>query len=119
MLAGSVTLDQLTPEVYRQLAELTEELRQGLRRVCDELEVPVQVTGLGSLFGIHFSEGEVRSYRDVAAGNSALRHQVFLGLMNEGFLMASNLVGGLSTEISQTEIDAYLDAFKRVLARQI
>lgn len=119
MLAGAVTLDQLTPEVYRRLAELTEELRKGLRSVCADLEVPVQVTGLGSLFGIHFTEGEVRGYRDVAAGNSALRHQMFLGLMNEGFLTASNLVGSLSTEMDEGEIDAFLNAFKKVLARQI
>lgn len=119
MVAGSVTLEQLTPEVYRRLAELTEELRKGLRSVCDELEVPVQVTGLGSLFGIHFTEGEIRGYRDVAAGDSGLRHQMFLGLMNEGFLTASNLVGGLSTEISEKEINAFVDAFKRVLARQL
>lgn len=119
MVAGAATLEQLTPDVYRRLAELTEELRRGLRRVCAELEVPVQVTGLGSLFGIHFVEGEVRSYRDVAAGNSLLRHQMFLGMMNEGFLTASNLVGGLSTEISEMEIDAFVAAFRNVLARQI
>ena len=56
MLAGSVTLEQLTPEVYRRLAEVTEYLRHGLREVGQELEVPVQVTGLGSLFGIHFQD---------------------------------------------------------------
>jgi len=119
MVAGAATLEQLTPEVYRRLAELTEELRKGLRRVCADLEVPVQITGLGSLFGIHFTEGEVRSYRDVAAGNSRLRHQMFLGMMNEGFLNASNMVGGLSTEISEVEIDSYVAAFRRVLARQL
>lgn len=119
MVAGSVTLDQLTPEVYRRLAELTEELRKGLRSVCAELEVPAQITGLGSLFGIHFAEGEIRNYRDVAAGNSSLRHQMFLGMMNEGFLTASNLVGGLSTEMGEPEIDSFVDAFKNVLARQL
>ena len=75
--------------------------------------------GFPQLFGIHFTEGEVRGYRDVAAGNSALRHQMFLGLMNEGFLTASNLVGSLSTEMDEGEIDAFLNAFKKVLARQI
>ena len=119
MVAGATTLEQLTPDVYRRLAELTEELRKGLRDACAELEVPVQVTGLGSLFGIHFTDGEIRGYRDVAAGNNALRHQMFLGLMNEGFLTASNLVGSLSTEMAEPEIDAFVDAFKKVLARQL
>ncbi len=119
MLAGAVTLEQLTPEVYRGLAEITERLRQGLREVCADLEVPVQVTGLGSLFGIHFTEEPVRGYRDVAAGDNRLRFQVFLGMMNEGFLTASNLVGALSTANTEAEVDAFVDAFKRVLERQL
>lgn len=118
MLAGAVTLEQLTPDVYRRLAELTEELRRGIRRVCSELEVPVQVTGLGSLFGVHFTHRPVRNYRDIAAGDAGLKEQVFLGLMNEGILMAPNLVGALSTAIAENEITTFVDAFKRVLKRQ-
>ena len=118
MLAGAVTLEQLTPEVYRRLAEMTELLRRGVSQVCADLEVPVQVTGLGSLFGIHFTDGPVRGYRDVAAGNARLRGQVFLGLLNEGILTASNLVGSLSTAITEAEVDVFVDAFRRVLARQ-
>ena len=95
-----------------------EELRQGIRYVCNELEVPVQATGLGSLFGIHFNDGPIHNYRDVARNNSALRNQVFLGMMNEGVLMASNLVGGLSTVISKDEVAAFLEAFKKVFERQ-
>jgi glutamate-1-semialdehyde 2,1-aminomutase len=118
MLAGSVTLEHLTPEVYRDLAELTEELRQGIRRVCSELEVPVQVTGLGSLFGIHFTNQPIVNYRDIAAEDSALRSQVFLGLMNEGILMASNLVGGLSTALGEEEVETFVGALRKVLERQ-
>jgi glutamate-1-semialdehyde 2,1-aminomutase len=118
MLAGAVTLEQLSPEVYRRLAELTERLRGGISQVCAELEVPVQVTGLGSLFGIHFTEGPVRGYRDVAAEDARFRGQVFLGLLNEGILTASNLVGALSTVITEAEVDIFVAAFKRVLARQ-
>ena len=117
MLAGAVTLEQLTPEVYRRLAEVTEYLRQGLREAGQELEVPVQVTGLGSLFGIHFLEDELVSYRDIARADGAFRHNVFLGLLNEGILMAPNLVGAVSTAISETEVDAFLGAFRTVLRR--
>ncbi len=117
MLAGAVTLEQLTPDVFRGLAELTDRLRQGLREACASLEAPAQITGLGSLFGIHFTDRQVRGYRDVATGNSGLRHQVFLGLMNEGFLTASNLVGSLSTEITEAEVDGFVAAFSRALER--
>ena len=118
MVAGAVTLEHLTPDVYRDLAELTELLRQGIRRVCSDLEVPVQVTGLGSLFGIHFTGQPIVNYRDVAAEDAALRGQVFLGLMNEGILMASNLVGGLSTALGEEEVNTFVGALQSVLERQ-
>ena len=118
MLAGSVTLEQLTPEVYRRLAEVTEYLRHGLREVGQELEVPVQVTGLGSLFGIHFQDDTLVGYRDLARADSALRHNVFLGLLNEGILMAPNLVGAVSTVIGEAEVDTFVEAFRRVLRGQ-
>ena len=117
MLAGAATLEQLTPEVYRRLAEVTERLRQGLRAAGRELEVPVQVTGLGSLFGIHFLEGELVGYRDIARADAAFRHEVFLGLMNEGILLAPNLVGAVSTVTGDDEVDVFVDAFRRVLRR--
>ena len=119
MLAGLTTLEQLTPEVYRDLAELTEELRQGIRGICAELEVPVQVTGLGSLFGIHFTDRPVSNYRDIAGGNAELRDRMFLGLLNDGVLTASNLVGSLSTAITFREVASFLEAFKRTLARNV
>ena len=118
MVAGAVTLENLTPDVYRDLAELTELLRQGIRRVCSDLEVPVLVTGLGSLFGIHFTGQPIVNYRDIAAEDAALRGQVFLGLMNEGILMASNLVGGLSTALGEEEVNTFVEALKSVLERQ-
>ncbi len=118
MLAGSVTLEQLTPEVYRRLAEVTEYLRHGLREVGQDLEIPVQVTGLGSLFGIHFSDDTLVGYRDIASADSAFRHNVFLGLLNEGILIAPNLVGAVSTVIDEPEVDTFVDAFRKVLQRQ-
>ena len=118
MLAGAVTLEQLTPEVYRRLAEVTEYLRHGVREVGQEVEVPVQVTGLGSLFGIHFLEDSLVGYRDITQGDAAFRHDVFLGLLNEGILMAPNLVGAVSTVIGEPEVDTFVDAFRRVLQRQ-
>ena len=119
MLAGAATLEQLTPEVYRRLAEVTEYLRHGLREVGRELEVPVQVTGLGSLFGIHFQDDTLVGYRDIAKADSAFRHNVFLGLLNEGILMAPNLVGAVSTVIGEEEVDAFVGAFRNVLQRQV
>ena len=119
MVAGSATLEQLTPDVYRYLAGAAEDLRQGVRDICAQLEAPVQVTGLGSLFGIHFTTGSVHNYRDLASEDADLRTQVFFGLMNEGILIAPNLVGALSTALTSAETDAFLRAFQTVLQRAL
>ncbi|MDA0735163.1 MAG: aspartate aminotransferase family protein [Chloroflexi bacterium] len=119
MLAGATTLEQLTPQVYQRLDALAEDLRHGIRSVCADLEVPAQITGLGSLFGIHFTDHPIRNYRDIAAGDTRLRDQVFLGLMNEGILIAPNLVGALSTVMGQAEVSFFVAGFKCVLERQL
>ena len=119
MIAGAATLEGLTPEVYQNLAEKTDYLKTEILKVAKELEVPIQVTGLGSLFGIHFTSDELVGYRDIAAEDAAFRHKVFLGLLNEGILMASNLVGAVSTQIGTAEIDAFVAALQRVLERAL
>ena len=119
MAAGATTLEQLTPAVYQGLADQTEELKQGIRDVCAELEVPVQVTGLGSLFGIHFTHEQVANYRDIAAADHDLRDRMFLGLLNEGILMASNLVGSISTATTAEDVGTMVGAFRTALARNI
>ncbi len=118
MVAGAATMTELTPNVYRRLAELTEMLRQGVRMVCSELEQPVLVTGIGSLFGIHFTEQPIRNYRDIAASDKSLAERMFMGMLNEGFLLAPNLVGALSMALGEMEVDAFVRAFRRVLTRQ-
>ena len=119
MVAGATTLQQLQPETYTRLAELTERLREGVREVAAELEAPLQVTGLGSLFGLHFTGDPVRNYRDVAASNRELRQRVFWGLMNEGIFCSPNLVLCLSTPMGEPEVDAFVESFHRVLARNL
>ena len=115
MLAGGITLEHLTPEVFEHMDQLAEHLKQGVRDVCAELEIPVQVTGLGSLFGIHFVDRPVRTWRDVAAADGNLKKQVFLGLMNEGILFTPGLVGAVSAPMGETEVNAFVDGLRRVL----
>ena len=65
MAAGEVVMNHLTPDVYDRMNALGGELRAKLSAVFDEFEVPAQVTGVGSLFGIHFTSEEITDYRTV------------------------------------------------------
>ncbi len=117
MVSGAVTFEELTPEVYERLDRLTERLREGIRAVCGEFEIPVQVTGLGALFGVHFNDRLIRSALEARSNDVERRQQVFLGLMNEGIWTSPSLNGAVSTPMGEGEVDAYLTALRAVLAR--
>jgi glutamate-1-semialdehyde 2,1-aminomutase len=117
MVAGAVTLEQLTPRVYQRLNSLGQSLRDKAASLFQELEVAAQVTGAGSLFGIFFTPHPITSYREAARSDTELRHRVFLGLLNEGVLMDPRGAGCLSTPMSEAEIDIFIEAMRRVLRR--
>ena len=117
MVSGAATFEQLTPRAYERLDRLASRLREGIRAVCGEFDVPVRVTGIGSLFGVHFTDRPVHNARDARRGDPDRRMQVFLGLMNEGIWTSPSLIGAVSTPMGDDEVDAYLDALRAVLAR--
>ena len=96
---------------------LGETLRAKLRAVFDELEVPCQVTGTASFFGIHISSEPVKDYRSSLRGDKAMRNALFLGLVNEGVLLQESCSGALSTLTTESEVDALVDAVRTVLQR--
>ncbi|MDA0768867.1 MAG: aspartate aminotransferase family protein [Chloroflexi bacterium] len=117
MLAGEVVMNHLTPEVYDRMNALGEMLRQKLRAVFDELEVDVQVTGIGSMFGMHFTADEVVNYRDVVRSDHTMQKAVFTGLLNEGVLLQAACHGALSALTTEAEVDELVDAIRRVVQR--
>ncbi|MBA3420843.1 MAG: aspartate aminotransferase family protein [Thermoleophilaceae bacterium] len=114
LVAGSASLELLTEEAVDRLNENGDALRRGLRAAFGEAGLAVQVTGLGSLFGIHFLRHPVRSYRDTLASDKGLRHRLFLGLVAEGVLIDPRGAGCLSTATGQAELDAFAGAVRRV-----
>ena len=117
MVAGEVVMRALTPAIYRRLGDLGETLRQRLRGAFAQLGVPAQVTGIASLFGIHFTAAPVMDYRAVVAGDQELRKALFTGLLNEGILLQTSCAGALGAMTTEAEIDTLVDAVRRVTAR--
>jgi len=117
LAAGLATLELLTREAVARLDTAGDRLRAGLVQVFAQAGVPVSITGLGSLFGIHLTPGPVRSVRDAARADAALRHRIFLGLYVEGVLIDPRGVGTLSTAIGDAELEQLLAATRTVLSR--
>lgn len=117
MAAGLATLNQLTPETFGRMNALGDTLRAKLRAVFDELGVAAQVTGVGSLFGIHFTKERIVDYRSVLHADRAMQQKLFTGLLNEGILMQTKSAGSLCTLTTETEVDELIDATRRVILR--
>jgi glutamate-1-semialdehyde 2,1-aminomutase len=78
--------------------------------------VGAQVTGMGSLFNVHFTEANLVNYRAVRRnGNPQLSHAFHLGMLNHGILMAPRGLGAVSEPMGQTEQRAFIAAADGVL----
>ncbi len=115
--AGVATLEQLTPEVYADLETKGESLREKLRALFAEIEAPVGVTGAASLFALQFTTEQVTDYRSYATNDKAMLQTMFMGLLNEGFVMSTRCAGNVSTVHTDEDIDAFVAAVRRVLER--
>jgi glutamate-1-semialdehyde 2,1-aminomutase len=118
MAAGLAAMEKLTPESMERTEALRDTLAQGIRDVSAEFDVDVQVTGMGPFYAMHFTDHPIANFRDAANVDQDFKRQIFLGLINEGILVASYMVGALSSPMTADDVDAHLDALRRVLARR-
>ncbi len=112
--AAGATLDVLDRAAVERLNERGGQLRAGLSGALGRAGVAACVTGLGSLFAIHFTPGPVRTYRDAAAGDADLRLRLFLGLFAEGLLIDPRGVGCLSLAVSDNDLETLVKAVEVV-----
>ena len=117
MVAGEAVLSQLTPDVYTRLSRLGAELREKLAAVFGELDVDAQVTGVASLFGVHFTAEEVVDNRSMLRGDGDMKDLLFMGLLNEDVLVQSRAAGSLATLTTEADVDTLVDAARRVVER--
>ena len=88
-----------------------------LRRTLAGTGQPAQVTGIASLFGIHFNPRPIKSYRDVVADDAEMTKGLYTGLLNEGILLQTSCFGALGVMTTDAEVDTLVDAVGRVVRR--
>jgi glutamate-1-semialdehyde 2,1-aminomutase len=117
MAAGLATLNALTPEAYARLDALGERLRGGVSRLFSNTRRKAQVTGVGSLFWLHWTPETLTDYRSTRAKDPDAALRVFIGLINEGILLTQRGLGACSLAMSDADVDRFVNALARVLAR--
>jgi glutamate-1-semialdehyde 2,1-aminomutase len=118
MAAGIVGLTEVfTPEAAVQLNDKGERLRQRLNAAAQRRDLPVTVTGVGSLMTIHFSRGPVTTPSDVAHANQALKPLLHLDLLLDRVYIARRGYIALSMPISEADLDQVVTTFEGFLDR--
>ena len=115
MAAGLAAMDELTPERIAAINELGDSLRQGLSDVVAEQRLRGQVTGIGSLVGVHLTTRPVRNAADAASMPAELRSMLHLALINRGVFSSRAGMLNTSTVMTQADVTAAVEAFQDAL----
>jgi glutamate-1-semialdehyde 2,1-aminomutase len=118
MAAGVATLNALTPEAYTRLDVLGDRLRGGVSRLLGNMRRRAQVSGVGSLFWLHWTSETLTDYRSAKAKDTEMPLRVFMGMLNEGILVTPRGLGACSLAMGDEEVDRFVNALARVLSRE-
>ncbi|HYC37228.1 MAG TPA: aspartate aminotransferase family protein [Usitatibacter sp.] len=119
MVAGLETLRPMDAAFIAALNARGDRLRARLNAIFAAKGIEGQATGVGSLFRIHYHATPITDYRsgyptpDAAARVKSLQRL----LLNEGFLLAVNCSGNVSSAHTDDEIDRLAQAFERNVGR--
>ncbi|MEQ9813719.1 MAG: aspartate aminotransferase family protein [Azospirillaceae bacterium] len=116
MAAGLAGLTEvLTPAALEALNARGERLRDGMRRAIDDLDLPMQVNGMGSMTAFHFATRAAERPEDLPAVSPGLRALIHLELIARGLYTARRGLVALSLPVTDADIDRFLAGFHAVL----
>ncbi|ARD39226.1 glutamate-1-semialdehyde 2,1-aminomutase [Edwardsiella ictaluri] len=121
MAAGYACLNEINqPGIYPQLAELTDNLAEGLLAAAREEEIPLVVNHVGGMFGIFFTDQpSVTCYQDVLRCDAERFKRFFHLMLEQGIYLAPSAfeAGFMSLAHSQEDIQKTIDAARCSFAK--
>ena len=116
MAAGAAGLTEvLTDDEIGRLNGLGDRLRDRLNSFAAEHDLEFCATGYGSLVGLHFTSGPVRSEDDVPEAVE-LRSLLHLHMLERGFSYGRRGFVALSLPLSEGDVDGFAAAAEEFLA---
>ena len=119
MAAGLVSLKKLkaNPSVYADLSEKAKRLVNGLKKVANENNIPLQINTRGSMFGFFFCEKEPKNFKEVGLCDFKRFATFHHEMLKKGFYFACSQyeAGFICTKITNEDIDACLNAASQVM----
>ena len=125
MKAGYHTLKTLKkdPTIYENINNLGEFTRTGLTKILNEMKIKAEVTGIGSLFMIHFLNDKVRSINsalDAALSNKEMLNNYNLALMaNHDIFFLPGKMGAFSNANDKKDSMKLLNATRSIFENTV
>jgi len=113
--AGVATLEQLNAEEIDRINKLGESFADGVRAIFRKLNIKGQVTGIGSLQNIHFSDKPVVGGKSAREANKDLLHLFYLAMLERGVFSAARGMYVMSTPMTRKEIGTTVKAVEDVM----
>jgi glutamate-1-semialdehyde 2,1-aminomutase len=116
MRAGLVMLDQIERTDALEIADArAAAIRDGWRAIAADLDLPLQVTGCSSWFGLFFTDRPIRTRRDAMTADPERQRAFSLGLLAGGVYMTPSHPGFTSAAHTEADIQHVLEVSERVL----
>jgi len=118
MAAGLVTLELYDSVAVTRLNKMGERMRNGFSGAFTSNGIKAQVTGIGSVIGVHWTDEIIVNGGDVVRGvkkSGNLSQLLHLELLNQGIFSSSRGMYILSTPMAEEDVDSAVDIFERTL----
>jgi glutamate-1-semialdehyde 2,1-aminomutase len=108
MVAGEISLRELTADRIARMNELTAMLRTGLMDIAKQCDLPIAINHYGSCLNIFLSESVPES--PVIREDEDLMDKFHVACLNHGLFIAPRGMVALSTVITEKHIRAALES---------
>jgi glutamate-1-semialdehyde 2,1-aminomutase len=116
MAAGLAALGELERNpVYEYVGAMGHALREGIAASARDRGFAVQVTGIGSLFHVHFADAPITSKRSAMRADHARQYEFSMGLLSKGVLLTPHHPGFLSAAHTADDVREVLRVVDEVM----
>jgi len=120
MVAGCATVDTLKDEaIHKHINRLGDKMRKGLEDVFSGSRYPASVTGVGSIFGIHFQKEKPMNAGDTAGNDIEMTKAYFQHMLESNIIYLSPTLSHslVSSPHTYEDIEAYLAATEEFMKK--
>ncbi|MFQ6163456.1 aspartate aminotransferase family protein [Sinorhizobium meliloti] len=118
MVAGRVSMEDMTEMAFTRLETMGDRLRTSLTAAIERHDARYVISGVASLFRIHPKQTLPRDYREAhaTADEAASMKAMSRFFRDEGIILPAGAAACLSTPMTDADIDKIANTFDRFLA---